>query len=144
MSTRLLALAIPYEHETLEVDSLEDDFPDDVLPSSDRWQQAHGNAFLFFVAQLSDGVQAQLRLQSRFFRPSQSAATLNSCWANHCEHCDALQDDHDLHCEPDGAFMPSSDTEAANIELLQIPLPFEALVAGYALEPEFFRSMRRI
>src|ERR1700722_2327598 len=78
MSTGLLALAMPHDHETLEVDSLEDDSPeedspDDVLPSCDKWQQAHANALLFYVAQLSDEVQAQLRRLSRFFRPSQSA-----------------------------------------------------------------------
>jgi hypothetical protein len=143
-STRLLALAMPHDHETLEANSLEANSLDDAPPSSDEWQQAHANALLFYVAQLPDEVQGQLHRLSRFFRLSHSAATLNSYWANHCEHCDTLLDDHELHCEPDGAFMPASEIDAANIELLQIPQPLQAATSGYALEPEFFRFMRRI
>jgi len=64
---------------------------------------------------------------SPFFRLAHSAATLNSYWANHCEHCGTLLGDHELHCEPDGAFMPSSEAAAANIQLQQVP---EALRSG--------------
>ena len=49
-----------------------------------------------------------------------------------------------LHCEPDGAFMPTSEDAAARIQLLQIHEPFAALAAGYAFEPEFFRFMHRL
>jgi hypothetical protein len=54
-----------------------------------------------------------------------------------------LLDDYELHCEPDGAFMPCGEAEAGNILLLQIDEPFEAVAAGCALEPEFFRFMRK-
>ena len=43
----------------------------------------------------------------------------------------------------DGAFMPSSEAAAANIHILQIQEPFQAVAAGYALEPEFFGFMRK-
>jgi len=92
------------------------------------------------VQQLPQAVQDRLTQLSRFFRLSFSEATLNSYWANHCEHCGTLLGDHELHCEPDGAFMPSSEAEAANIRLLHIAEPFAAATAGYALEPEFFGS----
>jgi hypothetical protein len=68
---------------------------------------------------------------------------LNSYWANHCEHCGALLGDHELHCEFDCAFMPSSEPSAAKIELLHVREPLEATVAGYAIEPEYFRFMSR-
>ena len=133
-TTRLLALAVPNGHETLDGDSAH-------LP--DAWQRANFNAFLFYVEHLSDSVQARLSQLSGNFRLVYSAATLCSYWANHCGHCGALHEDHELHCEPDGAFLPLTETAAAGIELLQIHEPFEAAAGGYAFEPEFFGSMRK-
>ncbi len=98
---------------------------------------------LFYVECLPDDVQDRLTRVSPFYRLGRSEATLNSYWANHCEHCGTLLGDHELHCEPDGAFMPSNEAAAANIQLQQIPEPFEAVAAGYAFEPEFFGFMRR-
>jgi hypothetical protein len=94
------------------------------------------------VEHLPDKVRDRLNQLSRFFRPAHSAATLNTHWANHCEHCGRLLDDHELHCEP-GAFMASSKAAAATIELVHIAEPFAAVAAGYAVEPEFFACMRK-
>jgi hypothetical protein len=132
--TRLLALAVPNSHETLDGDSPH-------LP--DAWQRTDFNAFLFYIEHLPESVQTRLNELSRHFRLEYSAATLCSYWANHCEHCGGLLEDHELHCEPDGAFLPVSEAAAAGIELLQIHEPFEATAAGYAFEPEFFRFMRK-
>jgi hypothetical protein len=109
----------------------------------DSWHRAGFNAFLFFVEHLSDEVQSRLSRISQSFRLARCAATLNSYWANHCEHCGILLGDHELHCEFDCAFMPSSESSAANIELLHVREPLEASAAGYAIEPEFFRFMSR-
>jgi hypothetical protein len=141
LPTRLLALAMPHNHETLDGDTQAD--ADGGDPASDAWQRAAVNAMLFYVERLPDDVRDRLNRISPFFRLAHSAATLNSYWANHCEHCGTLLGDHELHCEPDGAFMPSSEAAAANIQLQQIPEPFEAVAAGYAFEPEFFGFMRR-
>lgn len=139
LPTCLLALALPPAH-----DILEDDTGDglDGEPTPSMWRRADANAFLFYVERLPDGVQRHLHELSQSFHVAQSPATHTSYWGNHCEHCSALLEDHELHCEPDGAFAPSSEAAAANIELLEIKEPFEAAVAGYALEPEFFRCMR--
>jgi hypothetical protein len=123
---RLLALAMPRIHETLE----------------DEWQCADANAFLFYVGELPDDVRHRLQALSPHFRRARSAATQSIYWANHCEHCGTLLGDHELHCEPDGAFAPSSEAAAADIELLHINAPLRAAASGYALEPEFFRFMR--
>jgi hypothetical protein len=131
LPTHLLALAMPHGHETLDTDA----------PGS--WHRADFNAFLFFVERLSDEVQSQLSRISPTFRPTHCTATLNSYWANHCEHCGVLLGDNELHCEFDCAFMPSSESSAANIELLHVPEPLEAMAAGYAIEPEYFRFMSR-
>jgi len=141
LTTRLLALAMPQGHETLEGDGWSD--ADCAGPVSDAWQRAAVNAMLFYVERLPGGVQDRLKRISPLFHPAHSAATLNSYWANHCEHCGSMLDDHALHCEPEGAFTPSSEAAAANIQLQQIREPFEAAAAGYAIEPEFFGSMRK-
>lgn len=122
LSTRLLALAVPRTHETLDGD----------------WQRANVDAFLFYVEQLSHDVQLRLRQIAPGFRPAQSEATQSSYWANHCEHCGELLEDHELHCEPEGAFVPSSEAAATQIHLLRIPEPIEAVMAGYSPDPAFF------
>ena len=142
LSTRVLALAVPHNHEILDADA-----PgvtgghDAAVP--DEWQRANINAFLFYVEFIPAGVQRRLTQLSRHYRLAHSNATLGSYWANHCQHCGALLGDHELHCEPDGAFVPTSEGAATRIQLLQIHEPFEALAAGYAFEPEFFRFMNK-
>jgi len=142
MPTRLLALAVPNNHETLDPD-IPAEAGDRNDAVADAWQHANINAFLFYVEHLPDDVQHRLNLLSRSFRLARSKATLSSYWANHCDHCGTLIEDHELHCEFDGAFLPSGETAAALIQLLQIPEPFEAVAAGYAFEPEFFRCMQK-
>lgn len=139
LPTRLLALALPHDHETLDEDA-QDEGGAERPPEA--WQRAGVNAFLFYVEDLPNGVRERLNQLSRLFRPAHSAATLNTYWTNHCEHCGRPLDDHELHCEP-GAFMASSEAAAATIELVSIPEPFAAVAAGYAMEPEFFACMRK-
>jgi hypothetical protein len=139
--TGLLALAVPAAHDTLDEDAQGDAGRDS--PALDAWLPAHACAFLFYVGCLPDSVQGQLNRLSKFFRLARSEATSSSYWANHCAHCGTLLGDHELHCEPDGAFMPSNEAAAADIQLLQIREPFQAAAAGYAFEPEFFGFMRK-
>jgi hypothetical protein len=141
LTTRLLALALPQDHEILDEDAQNED-GGCAERAPEAWQRAGVNAFLFNVERLPNEVRDRLNQLSRLFRPAHSAATLNTYWANHCEHCGRVLDDHELHCEP-GAFMASSEAAAANIELLRIPEPFAAVAAGYAMEPEFFAYMRK-
>jgi hypothetical protein len=148
LSTGLLALAMPQGHETLHADAHDgsgiDSDVDELCGESaqDVWQRADLNAFLFYVEGLPGVVQEHLRQLSQFFRPAYDAGAMNTYWANHCEHCGVLLGDHELHCEPEGAFMASSEAEAAHIQLLHIAEPFAAAAVGYACEPEFFASMR--
>ncbi|MGO9934011.1 MAG: conjugal transfer protein TraC [Steroidobacteraceae bacterium] len=131
-TTRVLALLLPEDHEALDTETADD---------MHAWRRAGANAFLFYLAHMPHCVQRRLLQLSRTFRVARSEATLNAYWANHCEHCGLLLSDHELHCEPDGAFMPCSEAEARNILLLQIDEPFEAVAAGCALEPAFFQFM---
>jgi hypothetical protein len=140
--TRVLALAVPREHETLDPDS-QPDTGEGSDPTPQVWQRADVRAFLFYVEQLSDGVKNRLQRLSEHFRPARGADTQSLYWANHCEHCSALLADHELHCEPDGAFLPSSEAAASEVHLLHIREPFEAAAGGIALEPEFFDFMHQ-
>ena len=125
--TRLLALALPNGHEVLE---------------EHEWQYSSSSALLFYVEHVSAEVRDQLKEISSCFHPGYSVATLNTYWANHCEFCATLLDDHDLHCEPDSAFAMSSEAAAAHIELSHIEKPFAASTAGYSFDPEFFDLAR--
>jgi hypothetical protein len=149
-STRLLALAMPQGHETLHAgaqDSLGADTDDDDElrdeSAQDVWQPANVNALLFYIEGLPGDVQSRLQELSRFFHLAYDPGAMNTYWANHCEHCGSLLGDYELHCEPEGAFMPTSEAAAKNIQLLSYQEPFAAAAVGYACQPEFFASMRK-
>ncbi len=134
--TRLLALGLPPRHEALSLDDGSD------AAEPEAWELANCNAFLFYIERLPEAVAARLQTHSAVYRPAYSAAALGTYWANHCESCGSLLEDHDLFCEPDGAFAPASPAAAAAIELVRIEEPIAAAAAGYAIEPAFFESMR--
>jgi hypothetical protein len=123
---RVLALALPPNHETLD---------------DGEWQKIDANAFIFHVAGLPDAISRQLLERSPDFHQTCGADPADSHWANHCPHCAGVFSDEELHCEP-GGFMPSDVLEAQAISLTLVRQAFSAVAAGYALEPEFFASMR--
>jgi hypothetical protein len=124
--TRVLALALPAPHEVL---------------IEDEWQAANVSAFLFCVTELPEAVRHLVQTSS-FFRLSRMEDASDPCFANHCEHCDALVSDEELHCEP-GGFMPGHADEAQTISLIEVRQAFRAVAAGYAVDPEFFVHMRK-
>jgi hypothetical protein len=124
---RVLALALPPMHETL---------------ADGEWQKVDANAFIFYVASLPDPVSQLLRERSVNFIQTCGDDPAESHWANRCAHCAAVFSDDELHCEP-GGFMPSDALGAQAISLTHVPMDFSAFAAGYALDPEFFASMRR-
>ena len=124
--TRVLALALPAPHEIL---------------IEDEWQPADVSAFLFYVTELPEEVRHLLQTSS-FYRLSRVEDASDPCWANHCEHCDALVSDDELHCEP-GGFMPGHADEAQAVSLIEVRQAFRAVAAGYAVDPDFFVHMRK-
>jgi hypothetical protein len=124
---RVLAIALPPNHESL---------------TDGEWQTVDANAFIFYVSGLSDAVSRLLAEHSAEFRRTSGTDPAESHWANHCPNCAGVFSDDELHCEP-GGFMPSSTLEAQAISLTEVEQAFSAFAAGYALEPEFFASMRR-
>ncbi|HEY2678039.1 MAG TPA: hypothetical protein VGI65_13800 [Steroidobacteraceae bacterium] len=124
-STGVLALAVPPGHERADGDT-----------DDGTWQSADLPAFLFFLSWLPERVLQQIATHSKAFRLDDGDGSLNRNWSNHCEHCDELLSDEDLHCEP-GAFLAFSEAEAANIQIQYIHDAFEAAAAGYAPDPAF-------
>ena len=124
---RVLALAVPPNHE-IQVDG--------------EWQNVDGNAFIFYVAELPDVVSRHLFERYPAFRLQRGQDPADSHWVNQCGHCAEPFNDDELHCEP-GGFMPSRVEDAEAIFLSRIDEGFSASAAGYALDPEFFASMRR-
>jgi hypothetical protein len=123
VDTPLTAVALGPDHETLDEEA-------------EAWHSIPANALLFHLQAVSYAVHVRLR-----------GAAPNLCfdsyWVNHCEHCDRVLGDHEVHGEPGRGFTPLCEDDAANIVLTEIAEPFEALAAGYSLEPEFFADMRR-
>jgi hypothetical protein len=123
---RVLGLALPPNHETLD---------------EGEWQKVEANAFIFHIAVLPDAVSRRLLEYSAGFHQTCCDDPSESFWANHCPHCASVFGDDELHCEP-GGFMPSDALESQAISLTHVQQAFSATAAGYALEPEFFASMR--
>jgi hypothetical protein len=157
--TTLVAIAVPPGHETLDVDDdASDEGSDDETQQREHpaaaWSAADHNAFLFYIGSLPAAVQNRINQYQPAYRPIDADATAaapatavgggsGSYWANHCEQCGRQLDDHELFCEPEGAFLPTSEATAAAIHLVLVDEPFETSAAGYSYEPPFFDAMIR-
>jgi hypothetical protein len=138
--TRVVALMLPPQHDVLSIN--EEDEEDGqggegASTRGDTWERTPRHAFLFYVESLPDGVRRRLQALAPTYRFALSPATQDFYWANHCARCGRLQEDHDLFCEPEGAFLPVSPPAASGIEFLPIPEPLEAAATGYAIDPQF-------
>jgi hypothetical protein len=122
-NTLLTGVALAPDHETLDEEAGE-------------WQSVPANAFLFYLEAVSYTVHLQLCRAAPNLR-------FESYWVNHCQHCGRALGDHEVHGEPGRGFTPLSEDDAADIVLTVVAEPFEALAAGYSLEPDFFAGMRR-
>jgi hypothetical protein len=135
--TRCVALALPPSHQSLALDC---DVQKDELVAY-NWETAEWSAFLFYVEYLPDEVRRRLQAASEGYRLAFSERTQGSYWANHCAACGALIEDHDLFCEPDGAFLPTTAESAAAVTLEHVGESLEAGAVGYAGDPQFLDSM---
>jgi hypothetical protein len=135
--TVLVALMLPPKHEVLSIDEEEAPTGDDASIGDGVWESVPRHAFLFYIEFLPDEVRQHLQFLAPMYRFAASPATQGFQWANHCGHCGAFQEDHDLFCEPEGAFSPVSPAAAARIELLPVPEALAVSAAGYAIDPQY-------
>lgn len=141
--TELFALALPSDHETLDVDEgVENASPENANPAA-AWILAKDPALIFHVEFMSPEAAARLALLTRSFRIDQRESAAEPSWTNHCEACGSPFDDEELFCEPGEAFFPTSEAGAAAIRLLAIEEPLEAAAGGYSFDPNFVYAMSR-
>jgi hypothetical protein len=133
--TRVVALVLPPGHETRSmIDEGDETTAEDPALCEDSWERAACHAFLFHIEALPDAVRRRMQALAPMYRFA--PASQGSYWANHCERCGGIQEDHDLFCEPEGAFLPISSAAASVMEFSPIDEFLEAGAAGYALDPE--------
>ncbi len=126
--THVVALAVPAAHEVF---------------AGDGWEPGSSGVRLFYVESLPASVRQRLELLTPWYRFSLPpvVATAEDAgdfskrgWGNHCEHCDAPLDDHDLHCEPDTAFAAALTGVGASAETRvlrwEIREPLEVVAGG--------------
>lgn len=111
--------------------------PGHLVLADDNWGLATSRASIYYVTELSVEVSARMSGLSPWYRPARSSATGQTCWINHCERCGAVQEDHELHGEPGGSFMPIDAESAAFVRLIEIPEAFEGAAGGYTYDPPF-------
>jgi hypothetical protein len=117
--THVIAFALPPEHAVL---------------GDEAWESASMGATVFFVDDLAEGVRARARELSIWYRQGRGATPQMRYWMNHCEHCGASQDDHDLHCEPGGAFLRFGQSQPSPVHRLVVNEAFEGSADGYTYE----------
>jgi hypothetical protein len=131
--THVVAIAVPAAHEVF---------------AGDAWEPGSSGVRLFYVESLPASVRQRLALLAPWYRSSEPRVVAvakdtrdlaERGWGNHCEHCDAPLDDHDLHCEPDGAFTPAlsgADSGAAmRVLRWEIREPLEVVAGGAGDDP---------
>jgi hypothetical protein len=109
---------------------------------ADQWTAENCGALLFYVERLSSEAVSLVRELAPGFRLDYSGDTNGDNWLNHCQHCGARHADYDLHCEPDGAFLPTGAPAAAQIQTVAVWEPFSALAAGFSEAPSSITSMQ--
>ncbi len=130
----VFALAVPAEHETWEETE-----PPAIAAKDGCWSTGGACALLFQVEWVCASVRRRLAAVAPDYRlPRQDAgqdAGQGALWSNHCENCEAAAADHELFCEPEGAFVPLSAAQALAIELVRVAEPLEVDAAGYGVDP---------
>jgi hypothetical protein len=110
----------------------------------ERWESVDTSVLLFYIDYLPPEVIFVAQELTPHYQLDYSPLTATEYWLNHCQHCGALLEDHDLHCEPDGAFLPLNTREAERILLVEFREPFSARARGWSDNLLFFASMQII
>jgi hypothetical protein len=108
----------------------------------DQWASFETTSLLLYVEYLPSEIVLGLQELSPQYRPGNSTMSNGNYWINHCQHCGAPHEDYDLHCEPDGAFLPTTDQAAERILVVGIPECLSARVGGFSDELLFIASPR--
>jgi hypothetical protein len=78
--------------------------------------KAYKEIIISNIRAMDDSLERQLK-DWPLFHYGVSKSTGEALFANHCEHCDEVQDDYFLHCAPNGAFFRMKTAEVDTIQL---------------------------
>jgi hypothetical protein len=110
--------------------------------TEERWISEDAAALLFYVERLSkEAGELLMELAPQFWIDHSTPVDRSYC-VNHCQHCGTIQEDHNLHCEPDAAFLPTSVAAAEQIHAVSVQMPFLARAGGISELPSFLSPMR--
>jgi hypothetical protein len=98
-----------------------------------EWVPVDAGVLLFHVEHLAAGSIGVMAELAPHYLLNHSDPTDSEYWMNHCRHCGAPQEDHWLHCEPDGAFLPTTAQAAEQIQFVHVRAPFAARVRGISV-----------
>nr|WP_306309300.1 DUF5710 domain-containing protein [Xenorhabdus anantnagensis] len=116
--TTVTAFMLPAGHQLLEAEK--DEEPDTEVDYTEQDRPA----FVFYIVDIPSIVRNVLPGFHHTLRKAISQQLHRQHWINHCEHCDAQQDDTELFADIGGAFFPASKEQAATIQLHRIDQPF--------------------
>ncbi|CAM5357227.1 putative protein OS=Stutzerimonas stutzeri OX=316 GN=E5834_20180 PE=4 SV=1 [Stutzerimonas stutzeri] len=134
--TGVLGFILPEGHECLEPD--EDDEDED----KSVWVPMDCPTIVHYVRVLLPEVAVRAQALNPRYRVDFSQTIQASYWMNHCEHCEMKQGDFEMYSEPQGAFFPLCEDDAALITLHEIAEPF-GCDASAALGEMFIDAMQR-
>jgi len=91
----------------------------------EKWFRADGWSFFSMPVFIENELVGKINKLFPNYKIAYSKTAESSYWANHCEHCGALQGDFFLHSEPDGAFFPLEIEEYEQLTFITVPSKFD-------------------
>lgn len=100
------------------------------------WTPINTGTFIGNLTLLNGSVRRLLAERCPTYRIDFSRTAESSYFMNHCEYCDATLGDFYMHNEPGGAFFPTTEDEARQIELWRVDLPLLAQGSAAFTSPD--------
>lgn len=114
----------------------------------EKWFRADGLSFFSMPVFIENEIAGKIKRLFPNYKIAYSKTAESSYWANHCEHCGALQGDFFLHSEPGGAFFPLEIEEYEQLTFITVPSKFDVEIdADYSwlsnadVIPKYARSV---
>lgn len=91
----------------------------------EKWFRADKFSFFSMPLFIENELAGKINRLFPNYKIAYSKTAESSYWANHCDHCGALQGDFFLHSEPGGAFFPLEIEEYEQLTFITIPFKFD-------------------
>lgn len=94
----------------------------------EKWFRADVLTFFSMLVFIDNELASKINRLFPKYKIAYSKTAESSYWANHCEHCGALQGDFFLHSEPGGAFFPLEIEEYEQLTFITISSKFDVVI----------------